>query len=114
MFNVVVLPEPVPPEIIILRCCSTQVLRNFAISIDKLSYFSKSCMYRFFFANLRIVTVGPFSAKGGIIALTREPSGKRASTIGELSSIRRPNGATTLSIIDNKDWVLVNRLSERV
>src|SRR5438034_6079206 len=34
-------------------------------------------------ANLRIVTVGPLIASGGMIALTREPSGRRASTRSE-------------------------------
>jgi hypothetical protein len=39
---------------------------------------------------LRIVTSGPESESGGITALTRLPSGRRASTIGEDSSMRRP------------------------
>ena len=30
--------------------------------------------------NLRMVTVGPFKASGGIMTFTREPSGRRAST----------------------------------
>jgi hypothetical protein len=33
-------------------------------------------------------------ASGGMMALTREPSGSRASTIGEDSSIRRPTRET--------------------
>ncbi len=41
-----------------------------------------------------MVMVGPPSARGGIMALTLEPSGNLASTIGELSSMRRPMGAT--------------------
>ncbi len=48
--------------------------------------------------NLRMVSAGPWIARGGIIALTREPSGKRASTKGLLSSMRRPMGATMRSI----------------
>ena len=51
-----------------------------------------------FLANLRIVRVGPLSASGGMIALTREPSLSRASTIGEDSSMRRPSGATMRSM----------------
>ena len=35
---------------------------------------------------------GPTNETGGMIALTREPSGKRASTIGVLSSQRLPKG----------------------
>ena len=37
-----------------------------------------------------MVRIGPFSASGGTITFTREPSGRRASTIGEASSTRRP------------------------
>ena len=41
-------------------------------------------------ANLRIDRQGPSSASGGKTMLTRLPSASRASTIGLLSSIRRP------------------------
>ena len=41
-----------------------------------------------------MVSTGPISDSGGMMALTREPSGRRASTIGEDSSMRRPSGAT--------------------
>ena len=41
-------------------------------------------------ANFLIVSNGPEREIGGIVALTRLPSGRRASTIGEDSSIRRP------------------------
>jgi hypothetical protein len=34
--------------------------------------------------NLRIVRTGPTSEIGGMTALIREPSGRRASTVGEL------------------------------
>jgi len=44
--------------------------------------------------NLRIVMHGPRLARGGMIALTREPSSRRASTSGVDSSIRRPSGVT--------------------
>ena len=50
-------------------------------------------------ANLRIVSVGPSSESGGMIALTRLPSGRRASTIGDASSTRRPTRETILSMI---------------
>ena len=40
--------------------------------------------------NFRIVSSGPESESGGMIALTRLPSGRRASTIGDDSSMRRP------------------------
>ena len=51
-----------------------------------------------FFGNLRMVMLGPRIASGGMMAFTREPSLRRASTIGELSSIRRPSGVTMRSI----------------
>ena len=38
-------------------------------------------------------------ASGGIITLTREPSGRRASTMGEDSSTRRPTAETILSMM---------------
>jgi len=47
--------------------------------------------------NFRMVMVGLFGATGGMITLTREPSGKRASTMGLDSSTRRPSGATMRS-----------------
>ncbi len=40
--------------------------------------------------NLRMVRIGPVSDSGGSTALTRLPSGSRASTSGEDSSTRRP------------------------
>jgi hypothetical protein len=40
--------------------------------------------------NLRMVRAGPSIASGGTMTLTREPSGRRASQIGEDSSTRRP------------------------
>src|ERR687888_305641 len=43
--------------------------------------------------NLRIVRRGPDSESGGSTALTRLPSGSRASSIGEDSSTRRPTSA---------------------
>ena len=53
-----------------------------------------------------MVSVGPLSDKGGIIALTREPSGRRASTIGTLSSILLPRGLVCIV-----DLSLVNFLN---
>jgi hypothetical protein len=52
-----------------------------------------------FLLNLRIVTSGPLSDSGGITAFTRLPSGRRASTIGDDSSMRRPTWATILLMI---------------
>ena len=49
--------------------------------------------------NFRMVMTGPTSDSGGMIALTREPSVRRASTIGDDSSTRRPIGAMIRSMI---------------
>ena len=49
-------------------------------------------------ANFRMVSDGPSTASGGMIALTRDPSCSRASTRGEDSSIRRPIRATMRSM----------------
>ena len=49
-------------------------------------------------ANFRTVSDGPSIASGGITAFTREPSARRASTIGDDSSMRRPTADTILSI----------------
>src|SRR3546814_8139701 len=59
--------------------CSSDLLpmsTSFAMSIRSL-------------ANLRIDSSGPSTASGGMMALTREPSAGRASTIGCDSSTRR-------------------------
>ena len=45
----------------------------------------------------RMVTHGPSTASGGITACRREPSARRASTIGDERSSRSPSGATTRS-----------------
>ncbi len=50
-------------------------------------------------ANLRTVITGPMSESGSMIALTREPSGRRASTRGLVSSMRRPIGVMIRSMI---------------
>ena len=48
--------------------------------------------------NFRTFRTGPQSERGGTIACTREPSGSRASTQGDVASTRRPRGATMRSI----------------
>ena len=59
----------------------------------------KSMYYKAFWANLRMVSVGPVSDNGGMMIFTREPSARRASTRGDASSTRRPSGASIRSII---------------
>ena len=64
-----------------------------ASSNDPVATMSSNVMTRF--ANLRTVITGPSSASGGMITCTRCPSGSRAFTMGEASSMRRPNGPST-------------------
>ena len=59
-------------------------------------------------ANFRIVSRGPESESGGIIAFTRDPSGRRASTSGDDSSIRRPIWPTIFVMIRRRCEVSVN------
>ena len=95
----VVLPEPVPPEISMFSWAWMQRWRNSTVSwlsVPSLIMSSSVSRWRL---NLRIVISGPLSESGGITALTRLPSGRRASTIGDDSSMRRPTWATILLMI---------------
>ena len=47
----------------------------------------------------------PSTASGGMMALTREPSCRRASTIGDDSSTRRPTRETMRSMICIRCWL---------
>ena len=60
---------------------------------------SSSSSLRGFAPKRRMETAAPSKAKGGMIALKREPSDSRASTIGVVSSTRRPTLETTRSMI---------------
>ena len=97
-FSSVVLPAPVPPLISMFSRARTQCSRNSSIGrviermVTRSSALSRSAGKR------RIESSGPSTASGGMIALTREPSGRRASTIGELSSTRRPTPLTMRSM----------------
>ena len=93
-FNRVVLPAPVPPETTQAMRALTAAARNFAISGASEPLASKSSICSEFTPKRRIDKVGPLIAKGGMMALTREPSGRRASTMGLISSIRRPSRPT--------------------
>ena len=101
-FKVVVLPEPVPPDTKILTRALTQACKNFAIFSSRVPKEIKFSTVNGFLENLRMVTAGPTKDSGGMMMFTREPSSKRASTNGEDSSIRRPNGVKIRSMIFNK------------
>ena len=94
----VVLPEPVPPLIRMLRRAGDRLLQPFPPGrrqrpqLDQLLGSGTPAPKR------RIETTGPSIESGGITTLTREPSASRASTIGLSSSMRRPSGARMRSI----------------
>lgn len=97
-FSKVVLPEPVPPEIKMFSFARTAALKNVARPAVSVPNPTRSSAVNGSTANLRMVSTGPSMERGGMMALTREPSGSRASTIGLDSSTRRPNGVTILSM----------------
>ena len=49
-----------------------------------------------------MVSVEPRTASGGMMAFTREPSGRRASTYGDDSSMRRPIRLMILSMMRSR------------
>ena len=63
--------------------------------------------------NLRMVMTGPMSDSGSMIALTRDPSGRRASTRGLDWSMRRPSGAMIRSMIRSTCSSPMNCVSTR-
>ena len=90
----VVLPEPVPPEMIRLHRQAPITPRTRAPSGLIEAYSTRFFMVSLSFRNFRMVSVGPSRARGVEITLTRLPSGRRASQIGEDSSTRRPTWLT--------------------
>ena len=64
--------------------------------------------------NFRMVMQGPLRASGGMMAFTRLPSLRRASTRGLDSSMRRPMGATMRSMTPRTALLLEKVFSERV
>ncbi len=98
-FRVVVLPEPVPPDTKRLSRASMQPRRKSNISGVAVPNRIRSSTVYGVAANFRTVMTGPTRDSGAMIALTREPSGRRASTRGLESSMRRPIGVMIRSMI---------------
>ena len=103
--SIVVLPEPVPPETKMFRRASTHARRKSNISGVAVPKRIRSSVVSGVAANLRMVMTGPTRLIGGMTALTREPSTRRASTIGDDSSMRRPIGRD--DAVDDAHDVLV-------
>src|SRR5690606_41238318 len=78
----VVLPDPVPPETTTFLRLRTHRYRNSAMADEMDPDRTRSSISGRRAGNLRMVNVAPLSATGGITAFTREPSGRRASTMG--------------------------------
>ena len=93
-----VLPEPVPPETTMFFLKATHASMNFIISgLMEPNETSLSSVKRDL-PNFRIVRHAPSGVMGGMTALTREPSSRRASTSGLDSSMRRPTLFTIRSM----------------
>ena len=93
--SIVVLPEPVPPLIMTLIRPSMAAASTATISGQIEPWACNCSMSSGLRPKRRMESVGPFKASGGITALMREPSARRASTIGDWLSIRRPTRLTT-------------------
>ena len=76
----VVLPDPVPPATMMFLRITTHAFMNSAALCVQVPKRMKSSTVSARLENLRMVMVGPESASGGMIALTRLPSERRAST----------------------------------
>ena len=111
--SVVVLPEPVPPDTKRFSRASMHARRNSNISGVAVPNPIRSSTVYGRVENFRTVMTGPTSDSGSMIALTREPSGRRASTRGLDSSIRRPSGVMIRSMIRRTCSSLRNTESTR-
>ena len=98
-FSVVVLPEPVPPLITTFSRPCTQARSSAATGDVSVPNEMRSSVVKGSAANFLMVSSEPSRAMGGTTALTRLPSGRRASTMGLDSSTRRPTRDTILSIV---------------
>ena len=107
----VVFPEPVPPEMMMFRRPFTQSARKSRTLGLNVPNAIRSLSVNGSVENLRMVSMAPSRAIGGMTALTREPSGRRASTSGLASSMRRPTRPTILSMVRRRWASLANRVS---
>ena len=89
-FMKVVFPAPVPPLMRMLSRAFTAIWNISAIAEDSTPRSAMSARLEPRMTKRRIEMAAPSSARGGMMMLTREPSGRRASTIGLDSSTRRP------------------------
>ena len=109
----VVFPVPVPPTTTMLILPRTRASRKTAASMLSDPRLMRSCMRKARSGNFRMVRTGPRSASGGTMALILEPSARRASTIGEDSSTRRPTPCTMRSMMRRYWFGVVKTMSLR-
>ena len=87
-FSVVVLPEPVPPAITkFAGRLSRPSIHTHIIAANReltVPNFTKSIIVSGSSLNFRMVSVGPSGETGGIVPLTRDPSGSRPSKMGTI------------------------------
>ena len=107
--SIVVLPDPVDPLTIMLIRPVTLRRSNPATWLVMVPFSTRSSTVNGSTANFRMVRNGPPMASGWMTALTRDPSGSRASTIGLDSSMRRPTWPTIFSMI-RSTWVASTNL----
>src|SRR5579885_917511 len=98
----VVLPAPVPPAIMMIDPATTAASSSSIIPGVMARRCTRSAGNSLSVLKRRIDTTGPSTASGGMIALTRDPSMSRASTMGVDSSIRRPTCETILSMMRSR------------
>ena len=94
--SMVVLPEPVPPEMMVDMRALTAAARTSAIGGRSAPTSTSLFRLNGLLENLRIDTKGPSTPIGRTATFTREPSSRRASHIGCDSSTRRPTAETIL------------------
>ena len=107
----VVFPAPVPPETMTLVRQATAAWMKSSIGCVSESRSTMSWAPSRSVRNRRIDSAGPSSARGGMMAFTREPSASLASTIGLDSSMRRPTELTMRSMIRIRCWSSLNTTS---
>jgi hypothetical protein len=80
--SMVVLPEPVPPEMMVVTRAFTAAASSSAICGRSAPTSMSLLRLNGFLENFRIDTSGPSTPIGRTATLTREPSKRRASHIG--------------------------------
>ena len=98
----VVLPEPVPPEMTMLKRQAPAILSAVAIFCDIEPKPAIMSSVIGFAENLRIEMAVPRKLSGGTMTLTRLPSLRRASASGVVWSTRRPTWFTIRCAIWNR------------